>query len=107
MYCTEEFIQVIYRTLAEDQEFVEMLRSEWHIKLAESTIIMYRALVMHREPLVRTDSGYHVPSSEEIIAGIRAYFDPVHPSGDATLTAMSEDSNSSQVRAEVVGMLQN
>ena len=103
VYCSEEFLEDIYGTLAQDREFVDMLRSKWRIKLSESTIIMYRALVMHREPLLRIESGYQVPLSEEVIAGIKAYFDPAYR--NATPSA-EEDSNSSRVKAEVIGMLQ-
>ena len=63
---------------------------------------MYRALVMHREPLVRTDSGYHVPSSEEVIAGIRAFFDPAHLRVNAAPSEVAEDRDLQRVRAEII-----
>ena len=76
VYCSDLFTQDIYCTLAQDREFVEMLQSVWQIELSESVLNLYRLLVLYRQPLVRTDFGYHVPSSEEVIAGIRAFFDP-------------------------------
>ena len=95
VYCSEEFIQDLYCTLAKDREFVDMLRSVWHLK--------YRLLVMYRQALVRTDSGYHVPSSEEVIAGIKAYFDPGHLVSDAAPSAVVDWSGDSpQIRAKVL-----
>ena len=102
VYCSKEFIHDIYHSLAQDQEFVEMLRSVWQVELSESVIHNYRLLVMYREPLVRTGSGYRVPSSEEVIAGIRAYFDPAHLSSDATPSEVGEDRDLQRVRAEVI-----
>ena len=81
VYCSEEFIRDIYRTLAQDRDFVGMLQCVWQIELSLSMISLYRMLVMYRQPFIRTDSGYHVPSTEEVIAGIKAYFDLAHLSG--------------------------
>ena len=100
VYCSEEFTQDLYRTLAQDQDFVEMLRSVWQVELSERMLNIYRMLVMYRQPLVRTDSGYHVPSSEEVIAGIKAYFDPIHLSGEAAPSSMCESGDSPRVRAQ-------
>ena len=105
VYCIEEFIQDIYTTLAKDQDFVEMLQSVWQVELSEHTLNLYRALVMFRLPLVRTDTGYHVPSSEEVIAGIRAYFDPANLSSDAVSAAAGEDRDSQHVRIEIISLL--
>ena len=102
VYCSKEFIEGIYGTLAVDREFVEMLHSVWGIELSEDTLRLYRLLVMYRRPLVRIDSGYHVSSSEEVIAGIRAYFDPTHLSSDDAPSAAGEDSSSKGVRAELI-----
>ena len=79
--------------------FVDILEQVWQVELTEYMLCLYRMLVIYREPLVRTESGYHVPSSEEIIAGIRAFFDPAHLSVDS---AGSEDSYSRRLRAEVL-----
>ena len=81
----------IYCTLAQDHAFVEMLRSVWQIELSEDMLDLYRTLVMYRQPLVRADTGYHVPTAEEVIAGIRAHFHPAHLSGDVAPSAVSED----------------
>ena len=99
VYCSEEFIQDIYGTLAQDGEFVDMVQSVWQIELSLRVITLYRSYVMNREPLVRTDSGYHVPSSEEVIAGIKAYFDPAYLSADATPPAAGEDTDSQEAIA--------
>ena len=106
VYCSEEFVDDIYLTLAQDREFVDMLRSVWQIELSEALLHLYRLLVMYRQPLVRTDSGYHVPSSEEVIAGIRAYFNTAHLSSDATLTAPGEDSYTTEIRNHIISIFQ-
>ena len=106
VYRSEEFIQNIYQSLAEDQDFVVMLHSEWQIVLSYSTLSLYRMLVMHRQPLVRTDSGYHVPSNGEVIAGIKAFFDLAYLSGDASPSAVGGNSDSKRVRTEIIPMLQ-
>ena len=62
-------------------------------------LYLYRMLVMYRQPFIPTESGYHVPSTEEVIAGIRAYFDPAHRIGDSAPAAVDEDSYSEGVRA--------
>ena len=107
VYCSSEFIHDISRTLAQDREFVEMLQSVWQIELSEATIRSYRQLVMYMHPLVPTDSGYHVPSSEEVIAGIRAFFDPAHLSGDAAPLAGGENSDLKRVRAEILDLFRD
>ena len=102
VFCSREFIQELYLTLAQDSEFVHMLQSVWKIELSNCMLHLYRMLVMHRQPLVRTDSGYHVPSSEEVIAGIRTYFDPAHLSDDAST---KEEDYLEDIRAEIISML--
>ena len=74
VFCSKEFVQDIYRTLAQDSKFVQMLERTRCITLSERVLHLYRMLAMYKQPLVRTDSGYHVPSREEVIADIRAYF---------------------------------
>ena len=105
VYCSKDIMYDIYVALALDHEFVEMLRSVWHIELSESVIHKYRLLVMYRQPLIRTDSGYHMPSSEEVIAGIKAFFDPIHLSGDAALLAADKDGHSVEIRTDILNML--
>ena len=107
VHCTKEFIHDLSCELARDQEFVEMLQSVWHIELSEDMLGIYNIFVMGREPLVRTDSGYYVPSSEEVIARIKASFDPAHLSSDAAPSAAAgEDRYSQQIRAFVIGTFQ-
>ena len=105
VYCSEKFIQDIYCALVQDQEFVEMLQSVWHIQLSEHMLSIYRMFVMYRQSLVRTDSGYHVPSSDEIIAGIRAY--PTHLSCEAAPSAAGEDDHSGEIRTYILNMFRD
>ena len=79
-----------------------MLQSVWHVRLSEHILYLYRLLVLYRQPLIRTKSGYHVPSSEEVIAGIRAYFNPAHLSDVPPSTAGEDTSDSQRIRAEVL-----
>ena len=104
MFCSDEFMQDTYRTLAQDREFMTLLRSGWQIDLPVRMLSLYRMLVMYRQPLISTDFGYHRPSSEEVIAGIRAYFDSSHLSGDAVSSTVDKGTNSQQIRAEVLGL---
>ena len=105
VYCAKEFMQDVYHTLALDREFVEMLESVWQIELSTSKLCIYCLLVMYRQPLVSTDSGYHVPSSMEVIAGIKEFFNPNYLNVDATSLAVDQDSLNIQVRVEILGML--
>ena len=108
VYCSREFIQGVYHTLAQDQEFVEMLQSVWQVELLEDMLSLYRFLVMSSQPLVRTDYGYHIPTAEEVIAGIRAFFDPAHLSDDAAPSAADEDSGPSQrIRAVILNLFRD
>ena len=95
VYRSEEFIQDIYCTLAQDREFVEMLQSVWGIELSQHLISLYRVLVLYREPLARTNTGYHVPSGEEVIAHIKAYLDPAQAAGESYLR---------EVKAAIINM---
>ena len=106
VYCSDEFIESIYHTLAKDQEFVDMVQSVWRVELSEDMLYKYRFYVMLRLPLVRLDTGYHVPSTEEVIAGIRAYFDPGLLSGDAA-SSTAADENLQRVRADVFKVLRD
>ena len=90
VYCSVEFIHDVYSSLAQDPEFVDMLQSVWLIELSERVVRIYRTYVMYRQPLVHTESSYYVPSTEEVIAGIKAYFDPAHLSVDAPAAAGQE-----------------
>ena len=106
VFCSKKFIDEIYGMLAQDLEFVEMLQSVWQIELTKSTLYLYRMLVMHRQPLVRTDLGYFIPTTDDVIAGIKAYFDPIHLSGDAAMSSAGEDSDSQRVRDDTLSMFQ-
>ena len=94
VYCSREFIRGVYGTLVRDQEFCGMLRTRWGIVLSEDMLYLYRMLVMFRHPLLRIESGYHIPTEEETIAGIKAYFteaiEPTEHNGDMLRTKMSE-----------------
>ena len=107
VYCFEEFMLDIQRTLAPDNGFIEMLQSVWQVELDKSVIYYYLVLVVLRGPFSRTDSGYHMPSTEEVIAGIRALFDPAHLSCDAapSESPLSTNSDSQQIRAYILGQL--
>ena len=105
VYCSKVFVQDIHRILAQDHEFVEMVRSVWEIELSEAAIRYYRKLVMMREPFVQTDSGYHVPTYEEVIAGIKAYFDPAHLSVDAPASAVGDDRYAQQIRNAILNFI--
>ena len=107
MYCSKEFTQRIYRTLAQDLEFVGMLLSVWRIELSTSVISIYRMFVMYRQPLVRTNTGYHVPTTEVVIADIRAFFDPAHLRSNAAPAAVGEDKSSHQIMAKVLTMFRS
>ena len=74
VYCSKEFMLEIYRTLKQDQAFVDRLRSEWEIELTQRVVCLYRMLIMYRQPMVQTDTGYYVPTTAEVIAEIKNYF---------------------------------
>ena len=74
VYCSKEFVQGIYRTLADDREFDKQVDTVWQLEFTQRVVYLYRMLVMYRHPLVRTDSGYHVPTAEEVVADMKAYF---------------------------------
>ena len=106
VYCSAEFIENVYSTLAQDEEFCSFLAEVWHMDLSPGMLCLYRTLVMYLQPLVPTDSGYHVPTSEEVIAEIRAYFDP----SDAALASYYVISNeqltdSKRIKALIINML--
>ena len=74
VYCSPEFIQGIYRTLRADEAFCARLHEDWQLEFSEHVLYLFRMLIMYRQPLVRTDSGYHIPTADEVIAGIREFF---------------------------------
>ena len=74
VYCSKEFMLEVYRTLKQDQEFVDRLRTEWEIELTERVVYLYRMLIMYRQRLVHTDSGYRLSTTEEVVSEIKAYF---------------------------------
>ena len=96
VYCAPEFIRGIYRTLSDDEDFCGRLHADWKLEVSEQLLHLYRLLVMYRVPLVRTDSGYHIPTAEEVIAGIKSYFYSDTAEGLARKTD-SGDSDSSVI----------
>ena len=98
----DNFLHDIYSSLAQDHEFIRMLQSVWQIELSETILNLYRMFVMHRRPLIRTDTGYHVPSAEEVIADIRAFFDPAHLSSDVNHSGVGEENGSQKIRAYIL-----
>ena len=107
VYCSKEFILGIYRTLAEDHEFVDMMQSIWQIEVSVHMLYLYRMLLMYRQPLVRTDSGYHVPSSEEVITDVKAFFSPSFLNRSRTLPATDENRQAMRLRAVILYSLRN
>ena len=105
VYYSKEFIRGVYRTLAHDREFVDMIQSVWGIELSVHVLSVYHINVTYREPLVRTDSGYHIPTADEVIAGIRAFFDPTHLSDHVAPSAADKDRDSQWIRADVLRIL--
>ena len=108
VFCSKEFIHDIYLTLEEDSEFVEYLYSEWEIELSEQTLLLYRMLETYKQSLVRIDTGYHVPTTAEVIAGIRTFFDPK----DIHLASSSAACNTritpaKRMKALIISMLQH
>ena len=105
LYCSNDFLHDIYHALAQDHDFVQMLLSVWQVELSEHIVNRYRMFVLYRQPFIRTDSGYHVPSSEEVIAGIKAYFDPAHLRGEAATFAEGEISDSQRIREVALSLI--
>ena len=96
VYCSKEFVQGIYRVLRADADFCARLQADWKVELSEHMLFLYRLLVMYRKHLIRTASGYHITTADEVAAGIREFFysDTVDGlerktnSGDADTSAM-------------------
>ena len=107
VFCSKEFVRGIYRMLAQDLKFVEMLDNLWDITLSERVLHLYRMLVMYRQPLVRIDSGYHVPTADEVIAGIKAYFDSKDVElADLSAAANEHLSDERRIKAIIIAMFQ-
>ena len=107
VFRSKEFVHDIYLRLKEDREFIEMLNRIWRITLSERTLFLYRIFEMYRHPLVRTDSGYHVPTAGEVIAGIRAFFDPADRAlASSSAAADSSIADAKRVKAVIIAMLQ-
>ena len=107
VFCSKEFIEGFYLTLAQDREFVDTLLSVWLVELSVRVLNIFQMCVLYRQPLARTDSGYHVPSSEEVIAGIKAYFDPAHHRRHSARSAARESIDSPRIRSELLSLFQN
>ena len=76
VYCSQDFIQEVYAELQLDQDFCQRLRQIGQINLSLGVLYAYRMLVMYSQPLVRTDSGYHIPSVSEVVIGFKVYLAP-------------------------------
>ena len=74
VYCSMGFIRDVYLTLRADEAFCARLHEEWQLEISEPLLYLYRMYVMYRQPLVRTDSGYHISTADEVVAEIKAYF---------------------------------
>ena len=104
VFCSKAFIEGIYLRLAQDREFVDMLQSVWLVELSVHMLNTYQMCVLDRHALVRTDFGYHVPSSEEVIAGIKAYFDPAHSYWHSARSAARESFDSPHARSDIISI---
>ena len=106
VYCSREIIQDIYDTLAQDQEFVQMLLSTWDITLSVHMVSLYRMLVHNRLVLRPTVTGYCVFSTELFISMLRHFFEPYHLRDGAVPTPDVMERFSQAVRADIISMLQ-
>ena len=106
VFCYDSFPLDIYRELVQDQKFVDIFKSTWAIELSVNVVECYRVLVMYGQPLVRIASGYHVTSTEEIIAGIKAYFNPAYKCCVQATSAGGWGGDSKRVRTEILSVLQ-
>ena len=89
VYCSNEFITNIYHILKQDKVFCTQLKRIYGIKLTLNMLYLYRALVLYPQRMARTDSGYHIPTQEEVISGIKAYFDPTRMTSTPLTTTTS------------------
>ena len=76
VYCSQDFIREVFTELQLDQDFCRCLRQIGKIKLSLAVLYTYRMLVMYSQPLVRTDSGYHIPTVSEVVGGFKEYLAP-------------------------------
>ena len=75
VYCSKEFIQAVYTSIKADAAFCTNLEGG-RTPMTLPLMYLYRMLIMYRKPFVRTDSGYHVPTQQEVVAEAKAFFDP-------------------------------
>ena len=102
VYYSKEYIENICIAIAQDKEFVDMCQSVWQVELSEATLGMYRTLVLYRQPLIRTDTGYRLPLAEEVIAAFKGFFDPAYLTGGPVPSAVGEDIYSRRTRTIVL-----
>ena len=76
VYCSQAFIQEVYAELQLDQDFCQRLCQIGKINLSLAVLYTYRMLVMYSQPLVRTDSGYHILTVNEVVGGFKEYLAP-------------------------------
>ena len=74
VYCSKQFMVDVHQLLKEDPTFGDTLYRNWHVNLAIELLLYYRVLIMYRTPFVRTDTGYHVPTLQEVADGLKAFF---------------------------------
>ena len=89
VYCSKEFIQGVYDVLKADEIFCAKLLSMYRIELTVDLLYRYRMLAMYRRHLRRTESGYALPTQEQVIEDMRVFFvidrDPPALESDATI----------------------
>ena len=89
VYCSNEFITNIYHILKQDKVFCLQLKRVYGIKLTLNMLYLYRILVLYPQRMTRTDTGYHTPTQDEVISGIKAYFDPTRMTSTPLTTTSS------------------
>ena len=74
MYCSKEFIQAVYTSIKADAAFCARLEAG-DTPITLPLMYLYRMYIMYRKPFVRTDTGYRVPTLQEVVAEAQAFFD--------------------------------
>ena len=74
VYCSAEFIQGVYSVLKADEVFCSKLLSMYQIELTDDVLYKYRMLVMYRQHMCRTESGYEWPTVAQVVEDIRLFF---------------------------------
>ena len=74
VYCAKEFVIDVYEKLSRDLEFCAFLQCSLQLELSLKLLYVYRMLVMYRQPMVRTATGYVIPTVEEVAEQFKAFF---------------------------------